>query len=73
MRLNCVLATLSLETVGEFGWYTPERILIDHGTGIFENASSALAVAYRSTKTLSDGSSSHGKAQLHALVAALRE
>lgn len=50
------------------GEYAPERILVGHGTGVFENAASALIGARRRFPAALVRS---GKTQLHALVAAL--
>lgn len=55
------------------GEYTPERILVGHGTGVFENAASALADALTGARRRFPAAFlASGKEQLHALVAALR-
>lgn len=54
--------------------YVPERILVGHGTGIFEDAAAALTDATtKARKRFSKALRTSGGAQLHALVAALDE
>lgn len=56
------------------GEYTPERILVGHGTGVFENAASALADALTGARRrFPEALLTSGKEQLNALVAALEE
>lgn len=56
------------------GEYTPERILVGHGTGVFKNAASELADALTGAhRRFPAALLASGKEQLHALVAAFRD